>query len=216
MSDGDRSDDGDAFEADEFGDDASDADPFDDEFPDDDATDADPFAALGGEVEDGSERASGPESAEASPRTEFGPGTTADDPFAELDADASGEPTEEDPFESMGGGDVGEEDVWEALDEGTQIGADATEFGDAGGEGAVGDAGTPGSVGGRTPGPGTTGDERVVDKRSYCQRCPHFAAPPETACTHDGTEIVESVDFSRFRVRNCPMVDADDPSFGGE
>ncbi|RLM81544.1 hypothetical protein D3D02_19055, partial [Halobellus sp. Atlit-38R] len=113
-------------------------------------------------------------------------------------------PTDGDPFESMGSGDVGEEDVWAALDEGTAVGADATDLGDT-------DGPTPG-----TPGAAATGDERVVDKRSYCQRCPHFAAPPETACTHERTEIVESVDFSQFRVRNWPMVEADDPAFDGE
>jgi hypothetical protein len=207
-SDGDRSDGDDAREADPFGDDLfgdgpSGDEPLgeaDDRLDEPDAGEVDdPFAALGDGVDDGGE---------ASPRADPEPGAPEDDPFAELDADAAGSPADEDPFESMETGDVGEEDVWEALDEGTSIGADATEFGDAEG-GAVGDAGP-------TPGPGTTGDERVVDKRSYCQRCPHFTAPPETACTHDGTEIVESVDFSRFRVRNCPMVDAEDPAFDGE
>ncbi|MGM0448451.1 MAG: hypothetical protein ACQERM_09415 [Methanobacteriota archaeon] len=200
MTDGDRSD----------GDDE--ADSFDD--PGADESD-DPFAALGEGVDDGGEASSRVEP-EPDPAADPEPSAPPDDPFAELDGDAAGAPTDEDPFESMGSGDVGEEDVWEALDEGTSIGADATEFDDGDG-GAVGDVGKPGSgVGGPTPGAGPTGDERVIDKRSYCQRCPHFTAPPETACSHEGTEIVESVDFSRFRVRNCPMVDAEDPSFDRE
>ena len=125
--------------------------------------------------------------------------------------DAGDATTDEDPFESMGSGDVGEEDVWEALDEGTSVGVDATEF-DAEAAGDLGDA----ARSARRATGAAAGDERVVDKRSYCQRCPHFSAPPETACSHEGTTIVESVDFSRFRVRNCPMIDAEDPAFDGE
>ncbi|GAB6863028.1 hypothetical protein ACFR97_02270 [Haloplanus litoreus] len=48
--------------------------------------------------------------------------------------------------------------------------------------------------------------EAVVPKRQFCQRCPHFTDPPETACTHEGTSIVEVVDATHFRVRNCPVV----------
>lgn len=59
-------------------------------------------------------------------------------------------------------------------------------------------------------------DERVVDKREYCQRCEHFSAPPTVACGHAGTDIVEVVDGDRFRVRDCPMVGDDDAEFGPE
>ena len=218
---------GDAFGESDSADDAFDDEAFGDgpgdeagdglDAPDADGVD-DPFAALGEGVGDGvdPDRSDGRRSddgreapSDAAPE----PGAPADDPFAELDADAADGPTDGDPFESMGGGDVGEEDVWAALDEGTSVGADATEFDDAAEGGAVGDTGAPGFG---ASGAAATGDERVVDKRSYCQRCPHFSAPPETACTHEGTEIVESVDFSRFRVRDCPMIDADDPAFDGE
>ncbi|SDG17185.1 hypothetical protein SAMN04488067_11843 [Halorubrum xinjiangense] len=218
--DADKADDGfddpDTDEVDDLFDDP-DADKVDDGFDDSDTDEvSDPFAALGEGVDDGGEASSwaDPEpDATADPE----PSAPADDPFAELDGDAAGAPTDEDPFESMGSGDVGEEDVWEALDEGTSIGAEATEFGDDSEGGAVGDVGEPNSgVAGQTPGAGPTGDEHVIDKRSYCQRCPHFTAPPETACSHEGTEIVESVDFSRFRVRNCPMVDTEDPAFDEE
>mgnify|MGYP006272899865 CR=1 FL=1 len=229
-SDDDRPDDGDAPSegpsgGDRFAEEPSDeADgPFADE-PDDGIDD--PFAALGDGIDDEGEADAGlgrrgdssdsggvgDDTAGAS-RTDPEPGAPADDPFAELDAGAPDAAADEDPFESMGSGDVGEEDVWEALDEGTAVGSDATEFGDA----ADGDAGTSGpDAAGATPGAAATGDERVVDKRDYCQQCPHFTAPPETACTHEGTDIVESVDFSRFRVRDCPMVEADDPAFDGE
>ena len=49
-------------------------------------------------------------------------------------------------------------------------------------------------------------DEQVVPKRSYCEKCEHFAAPPETACEHPGTEIRELVDMEHFRVSRCPVV----------
>jgi hypothetical protein len=52
--------------------------------------------------------------------------------------------------------------------------------------------------------------EAVVPKRSYCERCPHFATPPEVACAHEGTAIVELVDADHFRVTDCPMVDDGD------
>lgn len=50
------------------------------------------------------------------------------------------------------------------------------------------------------------GDERVVEKSTYCHVCPHFSNPPEVRCTHEGTEIVEAVDVEHFRVVNCPVV----------
>ncbi|ESP88209.1 hypothetical protein K933_10375, partial [Candidatus Halobonum tyrrellensis G22] len=46
---------------------------------------------------------------------------------------------------------------------------------------------------------------RVVNKREYCQQCPHLAAPPEMACTHEGTAIVELLDGDDVRVRGCPV-----------
>ncbi|WP_121822430.1 hypothetical protein [Halostella salina] len=49
-------------------------------------------------------------------------------------------------------------------------------------------------------------DERVVSKRSYCQGCEHFSAPPDVRCDHAGTEILEVVDLDRFRVVDCPVV----------
>lgn len=49
--------------------------------------------------------------------------------------------------------------------------------------------------------------DHVVPKAEFCEQCPHLADPPELACEHDGTEIVEVTDADRFRVRDCPMVD---------
>lgn len=124
--------------------------------------------------------------------------TEADDPFAEL-GPATGD-TEEDldeAFERMDVGGVADEDVWESIDE------DATD-----------EPFHPGAAEPSDTGSGET--EHVVDKRTYCQQCPHVSAPPEVACTHEGTAIVEAVGFDEFRVRNCPMVSEDDPTFDAD
>lgn len=47
---------------------------------------------------------------------------------------------------------------------------------------------------------------RVVDKKTYCETCEYFSAPPEMHCTHDGTEIRKLVDFEHVEVVNCPIV----------
>lgn len=63
-----------------------------------------------------------------------------------------------------------------------------------------------------TPAPEDTPDVEsadegvVVPKRSYCEGCPHFAAPPVVECTNPGTTIQELVDTDHFRVSNCPVV----------
>jgi hypothetical protein len=140
------------------------------------------------------------------------PASEIDDPFDELgfpdsgredlSDDATGEPDEwddeaaplDDAFEQMDVGGPAEEDVWESLD------ADAET------DAFDGSASVPGE-----------GDaEHVVSKRTYCQQCPHFTSPPEVACTHEGTTIVEAVGFDEFRVRNCPMISEEDPTFDAD
>ncbi|WP_248895464.1 hypothetical protein [Haloplanus halobius] len=95
-----------------------------------------------------------------------------------------------DLFESVETPDIDSEAIWEAFiendpapEERLGLGADVQEAEEA--------------------------DEHVVPKREFCQQCPHFTEPPETACTHEGTTIVEVVDDEHFRVRNCPVVDAE-------
>lgn len=110
--------------------------------------------------------------------------------------------TETDLFEEMDVGEVDSEEIWETVveeeDEGSGPGA--------GGPGGVAEEIEPG-------GP-ATGTEHVVEKREFCHRCTYFTDPPETACTHEGTEIVEVVDSGHFRVRNCPMVgESERPEF---
>jgi hypothetical protein len=104
----------------------------------------------------------------------------------------------EELFEEMNVGNVDADAVWESVlaDEDDVRPTDPT-----------GATTTPGS----TPDTdvetaGEDGTEAVVEKQQYCQSCDFFTAPPEVACTHEGSEIAEIVDGRRFRVRNCPVV----------
>jgi len=138
-------------------------------------------------------------------------------------------------FDSVGFDPVDVEDVWAHLlgsgdQNGNERGAgaedgrgsDATAGVDEalGGDATDADAGEDtsaapdpaGTVDGTADGDGTDRPERVVEKRSFCQRCPHFDSPPAATCGHGTAEIVAVVDFDRFRVRGCPMV----AEYGGE
>ncbi|WP_123622652.1 hypothetical protein [Halorubrum sp. CSM-61] len=131
-----------------------------------------------------------------------------DDPFDELGT-AGGETDAEldEAFERMDVGGVAEEDVWDSLDEDAASGfGPVGEFGGAASEADATGSGLGGDF-------ADAGRERVISKRTYCQQCPHFSAPPEVACGHEGTAILEAVGFDEFRVRNCPMVDDDAPTF---
>lgn len=111
-------------------------------------------------------------------------GAADDDDFEEL-------------FTEMDVGDVDEETVWSEVGEAAQtpsVGA---------GEAVADDTETGG--GGATDDVHDTRDVTVVEKRQ-CHNCPHFADPPETACTHDGTTIEAEVDTDHFRVVDCPVV----------
>ncbi len=132
-------------------------------------------------------------------RTSEGPEDSAPD----LEPEPSDDPPPEsgdDPFDRMSVGEIDEETLWSSLgsDDAVGVGVDADPLDGAdpaSGVDSVGDAG-PGAA------------EHVVTKDTYCQSCPYLDEPPELACTHEGTEIVEVVDSERFRVRNCPMVEA--------
>ena len=118
----------------------------------------------------------------------------SDDPFAELDAaDAEPDPDSDDPFERMEVDEVDIDGVWDALEASSEAAVDAES-----------EPAEPES---------TEPAEHVVNKRTYCQRCPHFAAPPDTACTHEDATIVEALGFDEFRVQGCPMVTEDGPRF---
>lgn len=94
----------------------------------------------------------------------------------------------DDPFESVEVPELDEKAVWAAFDDDAEREA-RTEVG----------------VGAESEVTSDDDEEAVVPKRKFCQRCPHFADPPETACTHEGTTILEVVDADHLRVRNCPV-----------
>ena len=54
----------------------------------------------------------------------------------------------------------------------------------------------------------TRGERRFaeVDKHSYCENCEYFSEPPDVECAHEGTNIVEFVDYETVRVADCPVV----------
>lgn len=120
------------------------------------------------------------------------------DPFSELDVGDDGDESIDEVFDQVEVDELSDEELWAALEEESTVG------------------GGPDSV---EPGPDaarevdTDHDDHIVDKREYCQRCPYFADPPDTACTHEAGRIVEVVDTDEFRVRGCPMVSETGPQF---
>jgi hypothetical protein len=106
-------------------------------------------------------------------------------------------------FEEVGVGEVDTESVWDALEADAE---EASEDGDAGVTGV--------GVGARAErvardDPTAARPDYVVPKAEYCQRCEYFSEPPEVACTHADSDIVEMPDSDHFRVRGCPKVDPD-------
>lgn len=118
--------------------------------------------------------------------SEEGSGPERREPLADLTAridereDATETGTERDLFAEVQFDELGHGDVWEAIE------ADETPGG-----GYVADA----------------TDTAVVAKREFCERCQHFAEPPDAHCTHDGTEINVFVDRAHVEVANCPIVE---------
>lgn len=167
----------------------ADADAADPDAPGDDAFDDEAFTDSGSDAPAG--ESEGPLFGEAKPGG--GEAGERDDPFDEL-GPSTGEADLDEAFERMDVGELSDEDVWKSLDEDDGLAA-------------------PGAAGFDSAGPfGGADVDRVISKQAYCQQCPHFSAPPEATCTHEGTTILEAIGFDEFRVRNCPMVD-DDPTF---
>lgn len=115
------------------------------------------------------------------PLADAGPETG--DPLADADA-PSGDPFETDAggaasaFEDAGVTGVDPDGVWDRLT-----------------EAAAAEAGAH------------RGDEvATVSKSEYCETCPHFSSPPDVACGHEGTEILEFPDMEAVTVVDCPVV----------
>ena len=92
--------------------------------------------------------------------------------------DPRGDPFEEDVFEERETGDIDPDEAWADLATTEEHGGDETERRYA-----------------------------EVSKHSYCENCEWFSDPPETSCTHEGTEIVEFLDMETVRLLNCPVVE---------
>ncbi|MFC5134168.1 MULTISPECIES: hypothetical protein [Haloferacaceae] len=114
------------------------------------------------------------------------------DPFAELGDETEPVGVGDDPFERMEVDEVDVDGVWDALEAGPDDLDESVEVPEADPREAI---------------------DHVVDKRTYCHRCPHFAKPPETACTHEDASILEAIGFEEFRLRDCPMVTDEGPRF---
>lgn len=106
-----------------------------------------------------------------------------EDPFDELDDLPEEQSPAEDAFVEMSVEEIDEEAVWDDLESGSN-------------GGPIGE-----------PSVTVEGDEAVVPKRSYCERCEFFSDPPSVHCTNPGTEILELVDAEHFRVVDCPVVE---------
>jgi hypothetical protein len=161
----------------------------------------------------GDDHESGEEGDTTEPFEQLDAEDDVEDPFAELDAGARDSPrefpdeeleaadggvdAEADPFEEMEVEDLNEEDVWAALSEAEEP------------EVEIGGAATPVETEEGV-------EDHIVDKREYCQRCPYFTEPPTVACSHEGTSIVEAVSTDEFRVRGCPMIGEEGPTFNQE
>lgn len=114
----------------------------------------------------------------------------AGDAFGDVDV-SRGDPFEgsESAFERVDVDSVDPDTVWERFTESAERTDDG--HGTLGGEAVPADA--PDTV--------------EVPKRRFCQTCPHFSAPPEIECTHEGTEILTFVGSDEVRVTNCPVVE---------
>lgn len=104
--------------------------------------------------------------------------TGSDDQFDDAGA-RTGDPFEEDVFEEMDVGELDPDEVWESIT----------------------DAENRGSVSKQANRAYTE-----VSKHRYCEQCEFFSDPPDVACSHEGTEILEFVDHETVRVVDCPVV----------
>ncbi len=171
----------------------SSGDPSEDEGPSDEPGSA-PAAdqGIGQRADSGPDHGASPDSDREPKREPVQPGQPqiggADGPSMpdEVGDPATDRSDRDDPFTSpdsafqrMDVGDLDEDEIWAAIE-------------DAEARGSVVDA-----------------DDRTyatVSKHRYCESCEHFSPPPEVACAHEDTEILEFPDMDTVRVVDCPIV----------
>jgi hypothetical protein len=156
---------------------------------------------------------------DSDPFAELDDGDDDSDPFAELDDAPLGErtpATDDDLFEEMNREELTDEDtVVESVLDGEDpsealtapVEAEDPEVDPSVGDGeaAIDGAATAADADSEVTEPER--DEVVVPKRRYCEGCQYFSSPPETACEHPGTDILELADADHFRVADCPVVE---------
>lgn len=171
--------------------DDSDRDPFaeiDETVADSEDATADPpsFDDLGFERIDEGEVDHTPSSSDPESRTDASAGERPDEPAGDDPFDRlGGGPRDGDPFDGLGevdgsrAGEAFDDELWEDLSR--SVAEPETE---------------------------ERGARRFaeVDKHSYCENCEHLSEPPDVECAHEGTDIVEFVDFETVRVADCPVV----------
>ena len=125
---------------------------------------------------------------------------SASESTADASADASpGESVPEDPFDRLGS-QPRQGDPFEGLGETARDPATSAEIDGELWENLSRSAAEPETE--------TRGERRFaeVDKHSYCENCEYFSEPPDVECAHEGTNIVEFVDYETVRVADCPVV----------
>ena len=161
-----------------------DADPFEriDDGEPDQESDGEPFTAVGEDTAPGEETSPAEADAERGSAGEPSSAEGDADPFAGLGRDErTGDPFDGLSGERVDAGEAGQpdSDMWEDL-----------------------------SRSDVEPETETHGQRRFaeVSKHTYCERCEYFSEPPEIACSHEGTDIIEFTDFETVRVADCPIV----------
>jgi len=152
----------------------------------------DPFEYLGGGTSpDDADPTSGP-GVEVDPAAATGGQSTdvSGDAFGDVDV-SRGDPFEsaDSPFRQVDVESVEPDEVWERFTGETER-VEAKQNEALGGEEVPEDA----------------AEVVEVPKGRFCQTCPHFSTPPETACSHPGTELLTFVGTDEVRVSNCPVV----------
>ncbi|MFC7140052.1 hypothetical protein ACFQMA_09425 [Halosimplex aquaticum] len=159
--------------------------------------DRDPFEYRGSGDDTGPRDGDGERGGRSGDRAGDPSRADAGDPLGDVEVD-DGDPFESEAsaFERSAVEGIDPDEVWARLTgESTDDGAGTNSESGAGVEAAADETAPSGD-----------GDVAEVSKHAYCEGCEHFSPPPDVACAHEGTEILEFVDVESVRVANCPVV----------